>query len=247
MESFRNFMEITRREFKSYFESPVAYVFLIVFLILNGFMTFMVGQYYESMLADLRLFFQWHPWVYLLLVPAVSMRLWAEEQKSGTIELLLTLPITPAQAIMGKFIAAWSFIAIALFLTFPVIITTYYLGSPDSGVIIGGYLGSLLLAGTYVSVGLFASALTKNQVISFVIALMMCLLLLLAGFPPVTAMFTKWAPDWLVQTVASFSFIPHFDSIQRGVIDIRDLAYYASVIVVMLFSTQLVIETKKST
>lgn len=246
MEAFHNFREITKRELKSYFESPVAYVFLIVFLILSGFMTFMVSHYYEAMQADLRIFFQWHPWIYLLLVPAASMRLWAEERRSGTLELLLTLPVTPVQTILGKFAAAWMFIGIALILTFPIVFTTTWLGDPDSGVITGGYIGSFLLAGTYLSVGIFASAMTKNQVISFVAALMMCLALLLAGFPPVTAMFVKWAPNQLVEAIAALSFIPHFESIQRGVIDLRDIIYYASVITVMLFATHIVLEKRKT-
>jgi ABC-2 type transport system permease protein len=237
---------IVRREMISYFGSPVAYVFLIVFLALTGFLTFSVGRYYENNQADLRMFFFWFPWVYLILVPAAAMRLWAEERRSGTIEMLLTLPITLAQAILGKFLAAWLFLAVALALTFPVIATTYYLGAPDPGVIAGGYCGSLLLAGGYLSVGLLTSAMTRNQVISFVLSVVICLFLLLAGWPPVTDILTRWAPAGLVHAVAAFSFMPHFESIQRGVLDLRDLVYFASMIVFMLFGTYLVLENRKA-
>jgi ABC-2 type transport system permease protein len=246
MESVSNTMIIVKRELKSYFESPVAYVFLIAFLMLLGFFTFSVSHYYEAGQADLRPFFFWHPWVYLLLVPAASMRLWAEERRQGTIELLLTLPVTLPQAIMGKFVAAWAFLALALALTFPVVITTAYLGNPDPGVIVGGYLGSILLLGTYLSVGMLASAMTRNQVISFVVSLLGCLFLLLAGWPPVTEMLVRWAPNWLVDAVAAFSVMPHFESIQRGVLDLRDVGYYLSVIVVMLFATHLALESRKT-
>ena len=246
MESARNTFEIFRRELKSYFESPVAYVFLIVFLMLTGFMTFMVSRYYEAGQADLRMFFFWHPWVYLLLVPAASMRLWAEERRAGTLELLLTLPITMAQAIAGKFLAAWAFLVLALGLTFPIVLTTMYLGDPDNGVVIGGYLGCVLLVGAYLSVGMVTSAMTRNQVVSFVLSLVICLFLVLAGWPPVTEMLDKWAPNWVVQGVASFSVMPHFESIQRGVLDLRDIGYYVSVIVVMLFATHLTLENRKT-
>ena len=246
MQFTRNMLRIMKRELASYFESPVAYVFLVVFLMLLGFFTFSVSNYYEAGQADLRGFFFWHPWVYLLLVPAASMRLWAEERKSGTVELLLTLPITMTQAILGKFLAAWLFLTIALALTFPVVLTTMYLGDPDLGVVWGGYIGCILLAGTYLSVGMLASALTRNQVISFVLSLVGCLFLVLAGWPPVTRMLIEWAPDWLVTGVASFSVMPHFESIQRGVLDLRDVGYYLSMIVVMLFATHLTIENRKS-
>lgn len=245
MESVRNTWAIAKRELKSYFESPVAYVFLIVFLMLTAFMTFFVSNLYEIRQANLRPFFFWHPWVYLLLVPAASMRLWAEERRSGTLELLLTQPITPAQAIAGKFLAAWAFLGLALVGTFPIVCTLYYIGAPDGGAVIGGYVGSLLLAGGYLAVGMFTSALTRNQVISFVLALVMNLLLLMAGWPPVTEMFARWAPEWVVNGIAAFSFMPHYESLQRGVVDVRDLGYYASLIAFMLFCTHLVIENRK--
>ena len=245
-ESVTNTTLILKRELKSYFESPVAYVFLVVFLLMIGFLTFSVSHYYEAGQANLRSFFFWHPWVYLLLVPAASMRLWAEERRGGTIELLLTLPITMTQAILGKFLAAWIFLVLALALTFPIVATTVYLGDPDTGVIISGYLGSVMLVGTYLSVGILTSAMTRNQVISFVLSIVICMFLVLAGWPPVTGMLSHWAPNWLVHGVAAFSVMPHFESIQRGVLDLRDFGYYISVITVMLFATQLTLENRKS-
>ena len=246
MRSVNNTLAVMKRDFKAYFESPVAYVFMVGFLLLTGFLTFFVGRYYERQVADLDPFFLWHPWVYLLLVPTATMGLWAEERRTGTIELLLTMPITLGEAILGKFLAAWLFIVAGIVLTFPIVLTTCYLGSPDLGVILCGYLGSMLLAAAYVSVGMMTSALTRSQVISFVLSLLVCLGLLLAGWPPVTDMFVKWAPEWLVNAVASFSFMPHFEAIQRGVINLRDLAYYASVIVFMTFATHVVLENRKS-
>lgn len=246
MDSIRNITAITKRELISYFESPVAYVFMVVFLMLIGFLTFFVSRFYEAGQADLRPFFFWHPWMFLILVPAVAMRLWAEERRSGTIETLLTLPITMTQATLGKFIAAWIFLALAILLTFPIVLTTAYLGAPDRGAILGGYFGSVLMAGAYLSVGMLTSAFTRNQVISFVLAVVICLFLLLAGWPPVTDLVARWAPDWLVQGVASFSFMPHYEAFQKGVLDIRDFAYYFSIMIFMLFGTNLVLENRKS-
>lgn len=238
-------LTIFRRELRSYFNAPVAYVFLVAFLLLTGFLTFMVTGFYERRMADLEPFFFWHPWVYLLLVPAATMGLWAEERHSGTLELLLTLPLTIWQALIGKFLAAWAFIAIALALTFPIVPTTGYLGNPDYGVIFCGYLGSLLLAGACVSVGSFASALSRSQVISFVLGLVICLVLILAGYPPVTGMFSRWAPA-LAEAVASISFMTHYEALRRGVIDLGDIVYYLSVILFMLCLTKLTIENRKS-
>jgi ABC-2 type transport system permease protein len=245
MTALNNIRAVFKRELKSYFESPVAYVFMVVFLVLAGFLTFSVTRFYERRIADLQPFFFWHPWVYLLLVPSATMGLWAEERRTGTIELLLTMPITMTQAIMGKFLAAWAFITISLLCTFPVALTAAYLGRPDPGVIFCGYLGSILMAGAYVAVGMLTSALTRSQVIGFVLGLVLCLLMLLAGFSPVTSFFAQWAPR-LTDAVASVSFLVHYESIQRGVIDLRDLVYYASVIVFMLFTTNVVLENRKS-
>ena len=246
MASARNILAVFTRELKAYFQSPVAYVFLVGFLLLSGFLTFSMTHFYERGVADLQPFFFWHPWVYLLLVPAATMGLWAEERRSGTVELLLTMPITITHAIMGKFLAAWFFIVIALALTFPIVVTTFYLGKPDAGVIVSGYLGSVLLAGSYVSVGMLASSMTRSQVIGFVVSLMVCLLLVLAGWPPVTDLFSSWAPNWLVEGIASFSLMPHFESLQRGVIDVRDVVYYVSMMVFMILATQVVLDNRKS-
>jgi ABC-2 type transport system permease protein len=242
----RTVCTIFRREFRSYFHSPVAYVFLVAFLLLVGFLTFMVAAYYERREANLAPFFQWHPWVYLLLVPASTMGLWAEERRNGTIELLLTFPVTLAETLLGKFLAAWAFIGVALALTFPIVITTAYLGNPDLGAVACGYAGSFLLAGSCVAVGTFASALTRSQVVSFVIALSACLLLNLAGFEPVTNLFARWAPTAVVDLVAACSFMQHFDALRRGVIDLYDLGYYAGVMVFMLAAAHMVIDNRKA-
>ena len=237
---------ILKREWRAYFNSPVAYVFLVIFLVLTGFFTFNVSRLYESGRADLSPFFFWHPWLYLILVPAVAMRVWAEERRTGTLELLLTMPVTTAQAILGKFAAAWLFLLLALLLTFPVVVTVYYLGSPEAGPILTGYLGSALLAGAYLAVGTFTSALTRNQVISFILSAVIGLFLLLAGYPPVTGFLSDVAPTWLVDVVSGFSFTSHYERMQRGVIDLRDLIYFASVIVFMLVATHTTLENRKS-
>ncbi len=242
---------ILKRELRSYFESPVAYVFLVVFLMLTAFLTFAVGRFYENGQADLRVFFVWHPWVYLVLVPAVAMRLWAEERRAGTIELLLTMPVTLCQAMVGKFLAAWIFLGLALGLTVPVLLTALYLGRPDLGVVVSGYMGSLLLAGTYLAVGMLTSAMTRNQVISFVLSVVFLLFLLLAGWPPVTDFFVRIVQvhprmSWLLQGVAAFSFMPHYEAAQSGVISLGDLTYYGSVMIFMLFATHRVLENRKA-
>ena len=246
MDSVRNCLAVFKRELKSYFESPVAYVFLVVFLILTGFLTFSISRYYERGVADMQPFFFWHPWVYLLLVPAATMGLWAEERRSGTIELLLTMPVTMTQTVLGKFLAAWLFITIATLLTFPLVVTTCYLGDPDLGVAVCAYLGSILLAGACVAIGTLTSCLTRSQVISFVLSLVFCLLLLLAGWPPITDIFVRWAPSWLVEAIAAFSLMPHYESIQRGVLDTADVAYYLSVIVFMLGASLVVLDNRKT-
>ncbi|MBN1676103.1 MAG: ABC transporter permease subunit [Kiritimatiellae bacterium] len=245
MERFRNTWTVVKRELASYFNSPVAYVFMIVFLLLNGFFTFLVDRFYERGEADLRWFFRWHPWLYLVLAPAATMRLWAEEKRAGTIELLLTMPVTSIQAIAGKFLAAWLFMGMALLLTLPIVGTTYYLGAPDGGVIIGSYMGSFLMAGAYLAVGMLTSAMTRNQVIGFIVAVVISMLMLFAGWPMITEPLSKLAP-LIMKVVAGFSFMPHYESIQRGVLDIRDFVYFASVITFMLFGTHLILENRKS-
>ncbi|HYN11273.1 MAG TPA: ABC transporter permease [Burkholderiales bacterium] len=237
---------IAKRELASYFTSPVAYVFLVIFLLLTGFFTFTAGNFFERGEASLAAFFGWHPWVYLMLVPAVGMRLWAEERRSGTMELLLTMPITTWQAIIAKFLASWIFLAVALALTFPSIVTVNLLGEPDNGVIVAGYLGSLLLAGAYLAITCMTSAMTRNQVVAFILSVVICLFLILAGFNPVTDLMTRWASPALIDTVAAFSVVTHFDNFQRGVIDLRDLGFFLSVIGFALFATGVVIRGQRS-
>jgi ABC-2 type transport system permease protein len=241
-----NIKTIAKRELGGYFASPVAYVFIVIFLLLCGFFTFMLGGFFERREASLVSFFLWHPWLYLFLVPAAGMRLWSEERRLGTMELLLTMPITAWQAIVGKFLASWAFLALALALTFPVVMTVNYLGNADNGVIFCGYVGSLLLAGAYLAVSCLTSAMTRNQVISFIIAVVVCLFLILAGWPPVTNLLVRWAPDWLVNTVAAFSVIPHFDGFQRGVLDSRDVIFFLSIIGFSLFATGVIIRNLRS-
>jgi ABC-2 type transport system permease protein len=232
---------IARRELGSYFSSPLAYVFLVIFLLLVGFFTFTAGAFFERGEASLAPFFSWHPWLYLVLVPAAGMRLWSEERRAGTLELLLTLPVTPAQAIAGKFLASWLFLAIALALTFPVVVTVNVLGDPDNGAIAAAYLGSLLLSGAYLAIACMTSALTRSQVVAFILAVVICLFLVLAGFSPVTDLLVRWAPPALVDTVAAFSVITHFDAFQKGVVDSRDFLFFASVIGFALFATAVIL------
>jgi len=232
---------IAKRELSGYFTSPVAYVFLVIFLLVAGFLTFTAGAFFERGEASLAAFFGWHPWLYLVLVPAVGMRLWAEERRAGTIELLLTLPVTPWQAILGKFLASWIFLALALALTFPVALTANLLGQPDNGAILAGYVGSLLLAGAYLAVTGMTSAMTRNQVVAFILAVVVCLFLILAGFNPVTDLLVRWASPALVDVVAAFSVVTHFDAFQKGVIDTRDLAFFLSVIGFALFATGVIL------
>jgi len=235
-----------RRELQSYFATPVAYVFIVIFLMLMGAFTFFLGNFYERGQADLQPFFDFHPWLYLFLVPAIGMRLWAEERKSGTIELLMTLPITPLQAVLGKYLAAWAFAGIALALTFPVWISVNYLGDPDNGAIIAAYFGSLLMAGGFLAISSCLSAFTRNQVIAFIITVVVCFGFLLAGFPMVLNLFSGWAPQVLVDGIASLSFLTHFNAISRGVIDLRDLVYFALVISTFLYANTIVLAWKQA-
>ena len=244
--ALRHILTITKREFAGYFASPVAYVFIVIFLLLSGFFTFMVSGFFAQGQANLLGFFAWHPWLYLFLVPAVGMRMWSEERRLGTIELLLTMPITPWQAIVGKFLASWLILAIALALTFPIVITVNYLGHPDNGVILTSYFGSLLLCGAYLAVSAMTSAMTRNQVVSFIIAVVLCLFLILAGWPPVTSLLTQWAGAWLVDTVAAFSVMTHFESLQKGVIDTRDVLFFISVPAFCLFATSVIIRAHRA-
>ncbi|MFI8384241.1 ABC transporter permease subunit [Pseudomonas sp. NPDC079086] len=237
---------IFKRELASYFATPLAYVFILIFLVLSGVFTFYLGGFFESGQANLSPFFNFHPWLYLFLVPAIAMRLWAEERKSGTIELLMTLPITRFDAVTGKFLAAWVFAGLALLLTFPMIITVNYLGEPDNGAIITGYIGSWLLAGAYLAIGSCMSALAKNQVIAFILSVSVCFLFIVSGFPMVLDGFSAWAPQWVIDAVASLSFLTRFDAISKGVIDIRDLLYFLTLIAAWLAATAVVIDLKKA-
>lgn len=237
-----NIKTIAKRELAGYFASPVAYVFIVIFLLLAGFFTFMVGGFFERGEASLISFFLWHPWLYLFLVPSVGMRLWSEERRLGTMELLLTMPITAWQAIVGKFLASWLFLGLALALTFPVAMTVNYLGAADNGVIFCGYVGSLLLAGGYLAISCMTSAITRNQVVSFILSVVICLFLILAGWPPVTRMLENMSESSrLVEAVAAFSVMTHFEGFQRGVLDTRDIIFFLSMVGFSLFTTSVIL------
>jgi ABC-2 type transport system permease protein len=239
-----NIKTIAKRELGAYFSSPLAYVFIVIFLLLCGVFTFSryMGAFFERGEASLlRSFFMWHPWFYLFLVPAVGMRLWAEERRVGTIELLLTMPVTAWQAIVGKFLASWLFLGVALALTFPVVLTVNYLGSPDNGVIFTAYVGSWLMAGAYLAISCLTSAMTRTQVVSFIVSVMVCLFLILCGFGPVIEFVEAFGSPLLVKLVTSFSFVTHFEGLQKGVLDSRDIIYFLSVIGFSLFTTGVIL------
>jgi ABC-2 type transport system permease protein len=237
---------IARRELAAYFATPLAYVFIIVYLFLNGIFTFYIGNFFERGEADLVPFFTFHPWLYLFLIPAIAMRLWAEERKAGTIELLLTLPVPLWAAIVGKFLAAWVFTGIALALTFPMWLTVNYLGQPDNGVIVAGYIGSFLMAGAYLAIGSCVSAATRNQVVAFVLTVVVCFLFTASGAPMVLDAFSGWAPQAIVDTVASFSFLTHFNGIVTGVIELKDIVFFTTLIVAALAANAITIDMKKA-
>lgn len=254
MSAWSNIKTIAKRELLAYFASPVAYVFIVIFLLLTGFFTFMLGGFFERGEASLNSsFFIWLPWLYLFLVPAAGMRLWSEERRLGTMELLLTMPITAWQAIIGKFLASWFFLAIALLLTFPIWLTVNYLGSPDNGVILSSYVGSLLLSGSYLAISCMTSAMTRNQVISFIVSVVICFLLILVGFPPVTNFLNNVIGlgqsafgQKIVETITAFSVMTHFEGFQRGVVDSRDFIFFLSVMGVSLFTTGVIIRGHRS-
>ena len=237
---------VMRRELQGYFATPLAYVFIVIFLVLAGWFTFNFGNFYNGGQASLAPFFNYHPWLYLFLVPALSMRLWAEEHKTGTIELLMTLPLDVWQSVAGKFIAAWAFTALALALTFPIWITVNYLGEPDNGVIVAAYLGSLMMAGGFLAIGSFVSATTNNQVIAFIVTVVICFLMLMAGFQPLLSPLVGWVPLPIIDAVASLSFLTHFASISKGVIDARDIIYFGLLIGTFLYANVLVLHMKKA-
>ncbi|MDB6025704.1 MAG: transporter, permease protein [Verrucomicrobiales bacterium] len=247
--SLGNITTLAKRELKGYFASPVAYVFIVIFLLLVGFFTFMLGNapFFKLGQASLDSFFKWHPWVFLFLVPAIGMRVWSEERRLGTIELLLTMPITAWQAIVGKFLASWAFLLLTLICTFPIIMTVNYLGKPDNGVIFGAYVGSFLMAGSYLAISCMTSAITRNQVISFILSCVICFLLILCGYPPVTEFLTTLGVSQsLIETIASLSFMTHFDAFQKGILDFRDLVFFFSVIGFSLFTTGVILRSHRA-
>ena len=242
----RNIRIIFQRELRSYFATPVAYVFLVVFLLLAGTLTFFVGNFFGREQADLQPFFVFHPWLYLILVPAIAMRLWAEERKTGTVELLFTLPISLPQAVIGKFLAAWVFAGVALALTFPIWIAVNVLGEPDNGALLGGYIGSFLMAGGFIAIGACFSAWTKNQVIAFIVSAAVCLIFTLSGTQFVLSFVSGWLPQGISDTIASLSFLTHFNAIAKGAIDLRDLVFFGSVIVIFLIANTIVLDLEKA-
>ncbi len=240
-------LTIARRELQQYFTTPLAYVFLVIFLILCGVFTFYIGNFFARGQADLLSFFTFHPWLFLFLVPALAMRLWAEERKTGTIELLLTMPLTTTQVVMGKFFATWLFIGIALCLTFPLWVTVNILGQPDNGVIAISYLASFLLSAPYLAISTCMSSLTRNQVIAFVLSVAMCLLFMLSGFNAVTDLVSGWAPVWLVETVQSFSFLTHYTAqMIKGVISLKNIVFFLAITGFFLFANIIMIEQNKA-
>ena len=239
-------MAIYRREILGYFSTPLAGVFVVIFLVMVSAFTFYLGNFFQAGQADLQAFFMFHPWMYLLLVPALAMRLWAEERKSGSIELLLTLPITVWQAVLGKYLAAWTLIALALLLTFPMWITVAWLGDPDNGVIMASYIGSWLLAGSFLAIGSAVSATTQSQVMAFIVSLSVCLLFLLAGYPIVLSAIQTIFHQSTVDAIADLSFFTHFSSITRGILDLRDLAFFVINGICWLIATVLIINLKKA-
>jgi ABC-2 type transport system permease protein len=241
-----NISIICRRELAGYFATPLAYVFIVIFLVLAGVLTFFVGDFFERGQADLQSFFTFHPWLYLMLIPAVSMRLWAEERKSGTIELFLTLPIRLAEAVLGKFLAAWLFVGIALALTFPFWLTVLFLGNPDNGVIAASYLGSWLMAGAILAIGAAVSAATKNQITAFIVTASMVFVLIAAGTPTVIGLFEGWAPEAVIHAVAGASLFGHFTAITRGVLDLKDLIYFLSLIAAFLGANAVLVDLMKA-
>lgn len=236
---------VFKREFSSYFDTPVAYVFLVVYLLLSGVFTFYLGNFLEREQADLEAFFIWHPWLYLFLVPAISMRLWSEERRLGTLELLVTLPIQTWQAVCGKFLAAWAFIGIALSLTFPIWITVNYLGNPDNGVIVASYIGSFIMAGGFLAIGSCMSALTRNQVIALVLSVTVCFLFIMSGFTLVINAISAWFPQVIVDMVSAFSFISHFTEFSQGIIGFKNIVYFASLIIFWLYINTWIVKERR--
>jgi ABC-2 type transport system permease protein len=243
--SVKGWTDIFRREFAGYFATPIATVFLIIFLIACSIFTFYVGGFFARGQADLQPFFESHPWLFLLFAPAVAMRLWSDERRTGTIESLLTLPITTAGAVLGKFLAAWAFTTLALLLTFPLWITVNILGEPDNGVILAGYIGSIFIMGGYLAIGSCISALTRAQVLAFIVSVLFCFIFLMMGLPLITDTLRAWAPLFVVNTASALSMMSHVSSIGRGVLDVRDLIYFTALIITFLIATTIIIDAKR--
>lgn len=241
-----NIWIVTKREFASFFATPVAYVFIVIFLMLSGIFTFFIGNLYERGQADLIPFFNFHPWLYLFLVPAIAMRSWAEERKSGSIELLMTLPISAAEAVMGKFFAAWLVLGLALALTFPLWLSVDFLGQPDNGIIVAAYIGSWLMSGAFLAISTCMSAFTRNQVVAFILAVVVCFLFVVSGSSIVLDAFQPWAGNLVLDTVASFSFLSHFEAMAKGVLALNDVGYFLIIMLVWLYASLIVIELKKA-
>ncbi len=241
-----NVVAIFRRELQGYFATPVAYVFIVIFVALAAALPFYLGGFFDRREATLESFFTFHPWLYLLLIPAIAMRLWAEERKTGTIELLMTLPISTGQAVIGKFLAAWVFVAVALALTFPMWVTVNVLGQPDNGVIVASYLGSLLMAGAFLAIGSCMSALTRNQVVAFILAATVCFLFTMSGLDLVLETVRRLMPDGVVAFVSGLSFLSHFNAITKGLIDLRDLVFFLSMIAFWLFASVVAVDAKRA-
>ena len=237
---------ILNRELKGYFRTPLASIFLLVFLALSSGMTFFLGRFFERDQADLTAFFSWHPWLFVVLMPAIGLRLWAEERRSGTIELLITLPVTNTQLVVGKFLASWIFTLIALILTMPIWITVNYLGEPDNHVILISYIGSWLMAGAFLALTSCLSALTKNQVIAFIISSISGFVLIMAGFNLVLSAVRSWSPNWITETISSMSFLSHFSRIQMGVFDLSTLVFFISMIILCLWINVQLVQVKKA-
>ena len=237
---------ILDREIKGYFRTPLASIFLLVFLALSSGMTFFLGRFFERDQADLTAFFSWHPWLFLVLMPAIGMRLWAEERRSGTIELLITLPVTNTQLVVGKFLASWFFTLIALIITMPIWITVNFLGDPDNNVILISYIGSWFMAGAFLSLTSCLSALTKNQVIAFIISSISGFILIMAGFNLVLSAVRSWSPNWITETISSMSFLSHFTRIQMGVFDLSTLVFFISMMILCLWINVQLVQLKKA-
>ena len=237
---------ILDRELRGYFRTPLASIFLLVFLALSSGMTFFLGRFFERDQADLTAFFSWHPWLFLVLMPAIGMRLWAEERRSGTIELLITLPVTNTQLVVGKFLASWFFTLIALVLTMPIWITVNFLGNPDNNVILISYIGSWFMAGAFLALTSCLSVLTKNQVIAFIISSISGFILIMAGFNLVLSAVRSWSPNWITETISSMSFLSHFTRIQMGVFDLSTLVFFISMMILCLWINVQLVQLKKA-